>query len=117
MISKLSPFLDAKIYKDPRLKPALQQLRDWMGPQRHERPEGYLNIDKYFYAYVAYYLPLHFPELYWILEEIKKESFPKFCTCIRCGLRAGHAFFVFDGLAAGARTCGAREIIFVGSLS
>ena len=72
MISKLSPFLDAKIYKDPRLKPALQQLRDWMGPQRYERPEGYLNIDKYFYAYVAYYLPLHFPELYWILEEVKK---------------------------------------------
>ncbi len=75
MISKLSPFLDAKIYKDPRLKPALQQLRDWMGPQRHERPEGYLNIDKYFYAYVAYYLPLHFPELYWILEEVKKREF------------------------------------------
>ena len=75
MISKLPLFLDAKIYKDPRLKPALQQLRDWMGPRRQERPEGYLNIDKYFYAYVAYYLPLHFPELYWILDQIKKKNF------------------------------------------
>jgi len=73
---KAASILDPKTYRDPRLKESLLQLREWMGPRRGERPEGYLNLDKYFYAYIAYYLPLHLPELYWILEQLAKKDFP-----------------------------------------
>ncbi len=46
-------------------------LRSWMGPERHKRPANYLNQDAHLASYLAYYFPLHLPELFWILDQGK----------------------------------------------
>ena len=59
-----------------------------MGPERHKRPSNYLNIEAYFNSYLAYYFPLHLPELYWILDQGKKKNFsitPKRVLDVGCG--------------------------------
>lgn len=73
-MNSLSLILDSKIYKDPRLKKSLGLLRSWMGPDRARRPENYLNQEPYLNAYLSYYLPLHLPELFWVLDQGLKRS-------------------------------------------
>jgi len=74
-VKTLSLLLDSKLYKDPRLKKSLGLLRLWMGPERARRPDNYLNQEAYLSAYLAYYFPLHLPELYWVLDQGKKRGF------------------------------------------
>lgn len=45
------------------------QVRSWLTDRKDKRPSGYMNHPRYFSAYAAYHLPLHLPELYWILEQ------------------------------------------------
>jgi ribosomal protein RSM22 (predicted rRNA methylase) len=87
-VQTLPLLLDSKLYKDSRLKESLGLLRLWMGPERRERPANYLNLEAYLNAYLAYYFPLHLPELYWILDQGKKRKFefaPKRVLDVGCG--------------------------------
>ncbi|MEZ4814655.1 MAG: small ribosomal subunit Rsm22 family protein [Bdellovibrionota bacterium] len=61
-----------------------------MGPERGRRPDNYLNQEAYFSAYLAYYFPLHLPELYWVLDQAKKRSFvPTFKRVLDVGSGPG----------------------------
>ena len=46
----------------------IHKMRDWLTRDRASRPSGYMNNPKAISAYTAYHFPLHFPELFWILE-------------------------------------------------
>lgn len=54
-------------------------LRDWLTSVRAERPQGYMSRPKVRAAYMAYYLPLHLPEVFWILSQrdFVKDAFKK----------------------------------------
>jgi SAM-dependent methyltransferase len=53
----------------PALLRCLTQLRDWMGADRERRLSGYMNQEGHLRAYMAYYLPLHLPEVFWIMDQ------------------------------------------------
>lgn len=50
------------------LRDDIRKVRDWFTSDRAKRPSGYLNHPRYFSAYSAYHLPVHLPELFWILD-------------------------------------------------
>ncbi len=54
---------------DPRLFESVYKLRNWMGERRVDRPRGYMSHGEAFYAYLAYYFPVHLGETFWILDQ------------------------------------------------
>lgn len=59
----------AKLHASKANKKALEALRRFLGPDRHALPGDYMDQASYLEAYLRYYLPLHLPELPWILEQ------------------------------------------------
>jgi SAM-dependent methyltransferase len=54
----------------------LVQLREWLSDKREERRSGYMNEEGFLKAYCSFYLPLHLPEVYWVLAQNVKRSWP-----------------------------------------
>ncbi|HVJ65608.1 MAG TPA: methyltransferase domain-containing protein [Bdellovibrionota bacterium] len=50
-------------------KKALEALRRYLGPEREALPPDYMETGAFLEAYLRYYLPLHLPELPWILTQ------------------------------------------------
>lgn len=50
-------------------KRALEALRRFLGPNRQSLPADYMDQSDFLEAYQRYYLPLHLPELPWILDQ------------------------------------------------
>ncbi len=50
-------------------KTALEALRRFLGPDRKDLPGAYMDQGSYLEAYLRYYLPLHLPELPWVLDQ------------------------------------------------
>ena len=48
---------------------SILKIRSWLTDQKDNRLSGYMNHPQYFAAYSSYHMPLHLPELYWILEK------------------------------------------------
>lgn len=72
------------------LENSLFELRAWMGADKAKRPKGYLNRKSSFEAYLQYYLPLHLPELFWILDHNrKKANYPTFKNVLDIGAGPG----------------------------
>lgn len=63
-----SYFRSQKNHRFEDRRESLDKLRSWLGPKRNQRQSGYLNRKDLLSSYLEYYLPLHLPELYWILE-------------------------------------------------
>lgn len=55
-----------------RLEEDIYRMRLWLTKDRALRPSGYMNQPRAFSAYTAYHLPLHLPEIFWILEQTTK---------------------------------------------
>ncbi len=51
------------------LKKEIFDLKDWLGAFKARRPQGYMSRPLVRSAYLSYHLPLHLPELYWILSQ------------------------------------------------
>lgn len=60
-------FVDEPAGKKP--SKALTQLREWLTENRAGRRSGYMNEEAFLKAYCSYYLPLHLPEVYWVLTQ------------------------------------------------
>ena len=55
-------------------KSEIQQLKKWLTESRESRPSGYMNDPRSLSAYLSYYLPLHLPEAFWVLEQCKEQK-------------------------------------------
>lgn len=55
-------------------KSEIHQLKKWLTSKRESRPSGYMNDPRSVSAYLSYYLPLHLPEVFWILEQCKENK-------------------------------------------
>jgi ribosomal protein RSM22 (predicted rRNA methylase) len=55
-------------------KSEIYQLKKWLTDSRESRPSGYMNDPRAVSAYLSYYLPLHLPEVFWILEQCKENK-------------------------------------------
>jgi SAM-dependent methyltransferase len=53
-------------------KRSLEDLRRFLGPEREALPPGYMDQGTFLEAYQQYYLPLHLPELPWILDQASR---------------------------------------------
>jgi SAM-dependent methyltransferase len=79
---------------------SLYTLRDWLTDKKEDRRAGYMNEEGFLKAYCAYYLPLHLPELYWILKQNTTRSWTlgpaKKLLDVGCGPgTATHSYLLF----------------------
>jgi len=67
----------------------IHRIRFWLTEARDKRPSGYMNDPRAFSGYLSYHLPLHLPELFWILDRTHERGLlgspPKTVLDMGCG--------------------------------
>ena len=74
------------------LKKEIYLIRDWLTKERWTRPQGYMSKAAAFSAYMAYHLPIHLPETFWILDQaFSKGGLPRIEKVLDLGAGPGTA--------------------------
>lgn len=67
----------------------IRRIRFWLTEARDKRPSGYMNDPRAFSGYLSYHLPLHLPELFWILDRMGERDLvgnpPRSVLDVGCG--------------------------------
>lgn len=67
----------------------IHRIRAWLTEERDKRPSGYMNDPRAFSGYLTYHLPLHLPELFWILDRVEQQEMlgppPRTVLDVGCG--------------------------------